>query len=263
LSGFKERSIVHNAMAEAGDLSGSTHGGGNFPPTHWSIVLAAAQAGSPEADQALAKLCETYWYPLYAFARRQGSSPSDAEDLTQAFFLHLLQKNTLAAADRARGRFRNFLLTALKHFLINAWHRGQAKKQGGGHVLVPLDTDSAETRYGAEPADDASPEKLYDRNWAWTLLDRVLARLRAELEADGKGALFDRLKPALMGEPIRPSSAEVAAEFKLTKPALRMAVHRLRRRFRKLLREEIAPTVASPEEIDDEIRHLFAALGDG
>ena len=250
-------------MAEAGDDSGNTQSGGAFPPTHWTLVLQAAQASSPQADQALASLCQAYWYPLYAFARRQGCSPHDAEDLTQSFFLHLLEKNTLAAADRARGRFRTFLLAAMKHILINEWHRGQAQKRGGAQIVLSLDADTAETRYAAEPADGASPENLYDRNWAWTLLDRVLARLRADDEAAGKGALFDRLKPALMGERIKPSLADVAAEFNTTETALRMAVHRLRRRFRKLLREEIAPTVANPEEIDDEIRHLFAALGGG
>ncbi len=248
-------------MAEAGEVPGNTLSGGAFPPTHWSVVLQAAQTGSPHADQALARLCQAYWYPLYAFARRQGCSPLDAEDLTQGFFLHLIEKNTLAVADRARGRFRTFLLSSMKHFLINEWQRGQALKRGGAHVVVSLDADTAETRYAAEPTGGVSPENLYDRNWAWTVLDRVLGRLRTEEETGGKGNLFHRLKPALMGERLGSSYAEVAAEFNLTETALRMAVHRLRRRFRKLLREEIAPTVAGPKEVDEEIRHLFAALG--
>ena len=248
-------------MAETGDSSGSMRSGGTFVTTHWSVVLVATQAGTPQADQALATLCEKYWYPLYAFARRQGCSPHDAEDLTQAFFLHLLEKNSLAAADQARGRFRSFLLTAMRHFLINEWHRGQARKREGRHILVPLDADIAETRYVAEMADNARPEKLYDRNWAWALLDRVLARLRADEEAVGRGALYEQLKPALMGERLTLSYGEMAAGLKTTEEALRMAAVRLRRRFLKMLREEVSPTVASPEEIDEEIRHLLASLG--
>jgi hypothetical protein len=155
------------------------------------------------------------------------------------------------------------LLTALRHFQINQWRRGQAQKREGGRVLVSLDAGSAETRYAAEPVDNVSPEKLYDRNWALTLLNRALARLCAEYEAEGKSALFERLKPTLEGERLKPSSAVVAAEVGTTVVALRMAVHRLRRRLRELLREEIAPTVANPEDIDDELRHLFASLGNG
>ena len=253
--------MFFGVMAETGDSSGSMHRGGTFPTTHWSVVLVAAQVGTLQADQALTKLCETYWYPLYAFARREGCSPHDAEDLTQGFFLHLLEKNAFAAADLARGRFRTFLLTAIRNFQINEWHRRHAKKREGGYVLKPLDADTAETRYAAEPADNTSPERLYDRNWAWALLGRVLTRLRANEEAAGRGALFERLKPTLMGERLTLSYGELAAGLKTTEEALRMAAVRLRRRFRRMLREEIAPTVARPEEIDDEIRHLFASLG--
>jgi DNA-directed RNA polymerase specialized sigma24 family protein len=253
-------------MADAGDPSGKgkRKGDGEFPTTHWSIVLRARKC--PEdtcAREAFGKLYLAYRHPLYCYALAKGYSHHEAEALTQDFLTHLLEKHCLARIDPFRGRFRNFLLTAMKRFMINMWRRVQSSKQGGGKPHGSLNASPSEPCHAPEPVDNASPDKLYDRNWACTLLGHVLARLRRDQEAAGKGALFDRLKPALMGERITPSCAAVAAEFHTTETALRMAVNRLRQRFRKLLRAEVAQTVSAPADIDDEIRYLFAALGGG
>jgi DNA-directed RNA polymerase specialized sigma24 family protein len=251
-------------MADAGDPSGKGKGDGEFPTTHWSIVLRARQC--PEdtcAREAFGKLYLAYRRPLYCYALGKGYSQHKAEELTQDFLTHLLEKHCLARVDRFRGRFRNFLLTAIKNFIISRWRHDEAEMRGGGCIHVRPDADSSDPCHAPEPADNASPDKLYDRNWACTLLGRVLARLRQDQEDAGKGALFDRLKPALMGERITPSCAAVAAEFHTTETALRMAVNRLRKRFRKLLRAEVAQTVSDPADIEDEIRYLFAALGSG
>lgn len=233
-----------------------------FAATRWTLVLTAARGSvSPSAAQAMAELCRIYWYPLYAYIRRRGSDAPEAEDLTQEFFLRLLTKNYLATVDREKGKFRAFLLASLKHFLANEWDRSQAQKRGGGQVDLHLDTLSAESRYRLEPWHDLTPERLFERQWALTVLEQVLKRLEAESQVlDGKQAVFARLKQFLTGGRESASYAQVAAELAMTEGAVKAAVHRLRRRYRQLLREEIAQTVASPEEVDDEIRYLQSCL---
>jgi RNA polymerase sigma-70 factor (ECF subfamily) len=225
------------------------------------MVLRAGHGDDTRSHEALARLCQIYWYPLYAFVRRHGRGPEDAQDLTQGFFTHLLENRALATVDPAKGRFRSFLLTSLRNFMAKEWDRAQAQKRGGGRIHLPLDAASAETRYVREPADPASPDKVFERNWALTLLEQVLERLRAEQAAAGKRAQFEQLQDCLMGSPDAPRYAQLAARIGLSAEAARMAVSRLRRRYRELLREEIAQTVGSPAEIEEEIRHLFAALG--
>src|SRR5271155_4363205 len=236
-------------------------GSRQFATTRWSLVLAAGQRSSPQSSAALATLCENYWYPLYAYVRRRGHDSDEAQDLTQAFFARLLEKNDLAAADPERGRFRSFLLTSLKHFLSNEWDRARAEKRGGGRSLLSIDFGTAEERYRAEPAHDLTPEKIFERRWALVLLENVLARLHDESAQAGKADSFDRLKGFLTGEQTAVTYGQLAAELNMSEGALKVAVHRLRRRYRELLRAEIEETVADPEEIDQEIRDLFSALG--
>jgi RNA polymerase sigma-70 factor (ECF subfamily) len=236
--------------------SESAPAAGDFATTRWSVVLAARGDGSG-AERALADLCEGYWYPLYAFVRRQGHAPHDAQDLTQEFFARLIGKGWLADVGRERGKFRSFLLTAMKHFLANEWDRAHAQKRGGGAV-VSFDALTAEQRYAAEPADLASAEKLFDRCWALQLLDRVLARLRGEFEAQGKVRVFEELKATILGDAA--PLVEIAARLGASESAVKAAAHRLRHRYRELLRAEIAETVPLAAEIDDELTHLFAAL---
>ncbi|HVM61987.1 MAG TPA: sigma-70 family RNA polymerase sigma factor [Verrucomicrobiae bacterium] len=233
---------------------------GRFAATRWTVVLTAGQGASPQAGRALEQLCRAYWYPLYAYVRRRGYDVHEAEDLTQEFFARLLAKNYLAGVDPSKGKFRSFLLASLKHFLANEWDRAHAAKRGGGQPLLPLDTQSAETRYRQEPADELTAEKLLERQWALALLDQVLDRLQAEFAADGKSEQFDQLKLFLTEGKGATSYAAMATKLGTTEGAVKVAVHRLRRRYRELLREEIAHTVASPAEIDEEIRHLFAAF---
>jgi RNA polymerase sigma-70 factor (ECF subfamily) len=234
------------------------HQGHVFATTRWSVVLGAG-AGSPAADDALAKLCRAYWYPLYAFVRRQGHGPHDAQDLTQGFFARLLEKQDLAAVDRSKGRFRSFLLAAMKHFLANEWDRARAQKRGGGIALISIDDAEAEGRYAHEPAEQSTAEQLFDRRWALTLLDQVLARLEEEMARSGKRALFDALKFSLTGARAA-AYEEIARSLGTTEGALKVAIHRLRDRYRTLLREEIADTVGSAADLDEELHHLFAAL---
>jgi RNA polymerase sigma-70 factor (ECF subfamily) len=234
-----------------------------FASTHWSVVLAAGQRRSAESQEALATLCRVYWYPLYAYARRQLSRPDDAQDLTQEFFARLLEKDYLRAADPKRGKFRSFLLTAFKHFLANERDRANAQKRGGNRKQVPLDFQDGESRYLREPADRATPETLYERRWALTLLEQTLAQLRQEFTAAGKQKAFEALKETLTGDgPPRPY-AQVAAELGMTEQAVKVAVHRLRRRYQELLRAAIAQTVPAEDAIDDELRDLFAAVRAG
>lgn len=233
---------------------------GRFATTHWSLVVAARDRASPEAPDALAALCRAYWYPLYAFIRRRGHDADEAQDLTQEFFARLLEKDFLQDVDRERGKFRSFLLAACQHFLCNERDRARAGKRGGGRPVLPLDFPDAEGRYGREPAHQLTPEKLFERRWALTLLERVLARLREESEAAGKVALFERLKGSLVGDPAAGSYAAAAADLGSTEAAVKMAVHRLRRRYRALLEDEIAVTVG-PGQVEEEVRALFAALG--
>jgi len=231
-----------------------------FATTHWSLVLAASGQPSPQARNALADLCRAYWYPLYAFIRRSGHGAGAAEDLTQEFFARLLEKGWLGQADRAKGRFRSFLLTACKHFLANERHRAQAQKRGGDVTHVPIDFHGADARYAREPAEAMTPERLFERRWALALLDHVLSELRAEYTAAGKEQLFETLKDRLGGaSDARPYEA-VAAELGMTEGAVKVAVHRLRQRYRDRLRDAIARTLDDPAAVDDEIRHLFAVL---
>jgi RNA polymerase sigma factor (sigma-70 family) len=239
--------------------SDSRHAGGqSFATTHWSLVLAAGHDSRPDAATALATLCETYWYPLYYYVRRRGYRAEEAQDLTQEFFANLLEKGSLKVADPDRGRFRSFLLASLNHFLANEWDRARTRKRGG--KVLSLDIEGAESRYSLEPADDLTAEKLFERRWAMTLLDLVLARLRDEFVREDRERVFERLKDFLGGAAAGAPYSQAAADLGMTEAAVKMAVHRLRRQYRRLLRAQIAQTVASPEEIDDEIRHLFAAL---
>lgn len=233
--------------------------GSRFATTHWSAVMAAGRGNSTQARQALDELCRTYWKPLHAFVRRKGHSADEAQDLTQAFFADLLARQDLARVDPARGRFRSFLLAALKHFLANEWDKACAQKRGGSAIMVPIDT-SAETGDNVEPADTLTPEKLYERGWALALLDHVLGHLRRECEAKGNAALFDALKDTLVGNMPDDTYAAIGLRLGLSEGAVKVAVHRLRARYRARLRAEIARTVSSPAEVDDEIRSLFAAF---
>jgi RNA polymerase sigma-70 factor (ECF subfamily) len=233
----------------------------NFSPTHWSVVLAAAgRADSTHARDALEKLCRNYWLPIYVFVRRQGHSPHDAQDLTQEFFARLLEKNYLAGVQREKGRFRSFLLASVKHFLANEWDKANAQKRGGGQVPISIDATLAESSFCIEPTDALTAEKIYERRWVLALLEQVLRRLREEYTRDGKEKQFEQLKPTLTEASRSVPYAEIATRLGASEGAVKVAVHRLRHRYRELLRAEIADTVASPGEIDDEIRNLFAAL---
>ena len=232
-------------------------GGRDFHTTRWSVVL-HARGDSTGAQASLAKLCAAYWYPLYAFVRRQGHAPHDAQDLTQEFFARLLEKSWLDAVDRERGRFRSWLLASMQHFLANEWDRAHAQKRGGGVPDVSFDALTAEQRYALEPVDTASPEKLYDRCWALALLDRAFAWLRAEFDTPEKARLFDELKVAIIDGAA--PCAEIAARLGLSETAVKSAAHRLRLRYREVLRAEIADTVPLSADIDDELGRLFAAL---
>jgi RNA polymerase sigma factor (sigma-70 family) len=234
----------------------------HFATTRWSLVAAAGQGRSPQSQEALATLCQVYWYPLYAYARRHLPSAHDAQDQTQAFFAELLEKDYLQAADPRRGKFRSFLLTAFKHFLSKERERAGAQKRGGGRVPLSLDFQDEDRRYHLEPADPSTPETVYERRWALALLEQALARLREEMTNSGKEKLFERLKGALEGEGPQESYARIAGELGLSEQAVKVAAYRLRRRYQELLRAEIAQTVASPEEVEDELRDLFAALRD-
>jgi RNA polymerase sigma-70 factor (ECF subfamily) len=231
-----------------------------FVTTHWSVVLDAARSDTTQAQAALEILCETYWYPLYAYVRRRGSSAQDAQDLTQAFFARLLERHWVDRADRSRGRFRTFLLTAMSRFLADEWDKLRAQKRGGHIVHVPVQLESAETRYGVEPADCRTPEQFFERQWALTLLDTVLQRLRAEYERAGKGELFAGLSASLVGGREAQPYAELAKRLDMNEGAVKVAVHRLRKRYRQLLRAEIGQTLTTTEDVDEELRYLFAVL---
>jgi len=231
-----------------------------FATTHWSLVLQAGHKPQQAADQALATLCQNYWYPLYAYVRRHVKDTSEAHDLTQEFFARLLEKDLLALATPERGRFRSFLLTALKNFLANEWNKAHARKRGGTRPTLSLDLDAGDSRYCLEPSHELTPERLYERKWALTLLDRVLDRLREEYAAGGKGEQLACLAPFLGGNPAEATYADVAKELGMTAGAAKVAAHRMRKRYRDLLRNELAQTVADPADIDDEINRLFQVL---
>ena len=240
--------------------SSSVSGAGRFATTHWSVVLQAGQPGAPGYQQALETLCRGYWFPLYAYLRRHGYDNHQAEDYTQAFFCRVLEKQVLRLADSKRGRFRSFLLATLKNFLADEHDRARAQKRGGGRKLLSIDFNEAENQYALEPADRLSPEKLFDKSWALTVLERTMACLKTELAGKNKKELFDHLKIYLTAEKGSIPYRDTAAELNMTEAAVRTAVHRLRRHYRKSLRDEIAQTVTTEDQIDEEIDDLFAAL---
>lgn len=231
-----------------------------FVTTRWTVVLSAGRKSSPQSDHALGELCQTYWYPLYAYVRRKGHSREDAEDLTQAFFERFLQRNYLEGLNAERGRFRAFLLASLKHFLANEWDKSQRQKRGGGVQHLSLDWQSAEERFRIEPPDITSPDRIYDREWALALLERVIHRLRDECVSEGKAELFDHARQYLMVGEASISCPQAAQALGIAEGALRVAVHRLRKRYRELLRDEIAQTLANPAQVAEELRSLQAAL---
>jgi RNA polymerase sigma factor (sigma-70 family) len=231
-----------------------------FTTTHWSVVL-EAKGPTPVAQAALERLCRTYWRPIYGFVRRQGTHPEEAKDLTQGFFALILERKDFQSVRQEKGRLRSFLLASLKHFMANERRDAATIKRGGGRTLIPL--DDVESSYDSsefDRSDMLSADLLYDRRWALTVLDRVFTRLREESQASANAPLLERLNTLLSDEPDRPSQAEIAREFGMTENAVKQAFHRLRQRYRQLLREEVAHTVATPAEIEDELRHLIAAL---
>jgi RNA polymerase sigma-70 factor (ECF subfamily) len=234
--------------------------GGRFATTRWSLVIAAGHQTNARSAEALTSLCEIYWYPVYAFIRRQGTRAEDCADLTQAFFARVLEKNYFHDADPERGRFRAFLCASIRHFLSNERDRARALKRGGPLPPISLDVETAEGTYQLEPRDDLTPEKLFDRHWALMLLDRALGRLREEHASAGKAEQFDRLKGFLTGDDAAVPYGEAAAMLGTTEGAVKVAVHRLRRRFRDALVQEIAETVSDPAEIDAEIEYLLKAV---
>jgi RNA polymerase sigma factor (sigma-70 family) len=253
--------------SQARDEGGISHGGvdvrdesqppQSFPTTLWTVVLRAGQDEPAQARAALTQLCQAYWYPLYSFVRRRGSAPHDAQDLTQAFFAHLLEKRGLQRVDPELGRFRTFLLASLKNFLANDWDRAHAGKRGGGKIIISLDETGAESRYQLEPTHDMTPERHFERQWAITLLDQVLDGLRVEYYANGNGALFEEFKTVITGQST--PYAEMAARLHRSDGAIKVAIHRFRRRYRELIRDRIAETVGA-EDVEDELRHLLVAL---
>jgi len=247
------------SASDAIHKSGPT-GARQFTTTRWSLVAAAGQGSSSASQEALATLCQIYWYPLYAYARRRLPSAHDAQDQTQAFFAELLEKDYLQAADPRRGKFRSFLLTAFKHFLSKQRERANAQKRGGGRLSVSLDFQTGEHRYLLEPVDRTTPETVFERRWALAILEQTLSQLRQELTNAGKEKLFECLKGALAGEGMQESYAQIAEQLSISEQAVKVAVYRLRRRYQEILRSEIAQTVASPEEVDEELRDLFEAV---
>lgn len=224
--------------------------------------MQAAKSSSNESHEALGTLCRAYWYPLYAFLRRLGKSPHDAEDLTQGFFFHLLQGNGLRSVRPDKGRFRSFLLASIKHFVADEREKAQAQKRGGGAGTISLDADQAEERYRSEAMEQLAPDRLFERRWAVTLLDRALGRLAAEMHASGKAERFNQLQIFLSGQPREPTYAEAARRLQMTEGAVKVAVMRMRQRYGDLVRMEISNTVATEAEVDEEMRCLIAALGE-
>ena len=242
-----------------GSARSTQKGAAQFTSTHWSAVV-EAQGESPAAEQALEKLCCIYWRPIYSFVLRQAVGPEAAEDITQGFFADLLEHKSLAAVRKEKGRFRSYLLGALKYFLADERRRATAIKRGKGQTLIPLEELSTHERLDIEPADPVTAEQIYERRWASTVLERVLSRSKDEYRAAGNAALFDSLKQLLPDEPGAPSQADIAAQLGMTENAVRQAFHRFRQRYQSLLREEIAHTVATPGDVEDELRHLIAVV---
>lgn len=240
--------------------SSTTAPGDIFVTTHWTVVLQAGRRAAPESDRALEELCRTYWFPLYAYIRRRGYARADAEDLTQAFFARFLAKNYLAGLSAERGRFRAFLLAALKNFLVNEWKHARRQKRGDGMTVLSLDWETADTQFQVVAQNELNPDQAFDREWALALLGQVIARLQAECETSGKGRLFAQLKMFLAAGKSGTAQREVAQALGMEAGAVRVAVHRLRKRYRQLLREEIAQTLSDPALVDEEMRALFGAF---
>jgi RNA polymerase sigma factor (sigma-70 family) len=233
---------------------------GKFTTTHWSLVMAAGDSASPRSREALAELCQTYWYPLYAYARRRGKSSEEAQDLAQEFFTRLLEKEGLRGVDPRKGRFRSFLLTSFKNFIVDEGIRASAKKRGGGKAPVSIDLETAEGRYALEPAHEETPEKIFERRWVMTLLQRAMERFREEHRRSNRERVFEQLQVYLTGERGAVPYAQTARALGMSEVSIKVAIHRFRRRFHSVLREEIAQTVGSEEEVQDELRYLFSAL---
>lgn len=232
----------------------------HFDTTQWSLVVAAGDKDRPGCQEALATLCELYWYPLYAYARRRSGDPHEAQDQTQAFFVRLLDKNLVESADRSRGRFRSFLLTSFKNFLTNEWQRAIALKRGGGQATLYIDFVDAGTRFNVGAADTKSPQQLYEQEWALSLLDQVLGRLREDYVSRGNSEQFDVLKDFICGLPPDSSYQRAAERLRISPGAAKVAASRLRSRYRELIQQEVSRTLAEPDEVEDEIRFLFEAL---
>jgi RNA polymerase sigma-70 factor (ECF subfamily) len=231
-----------------------------FLTTRWSIVLGARDKATSSGTQALESLCQTYWYPLYVFVRRQGHVAHDAQDLTQAFFARLLEKDYLQSVEREKGRFRTFLIVAMKRFLLNEWDKLRTQKRGGNFLHLSLDADLAESRYLGESLETLPADQIYERRWALTLLDQAMARLRLDYTSSGREREFEHLKTSLTAERGEVSYREIAGTLQMTEGAARVALHRLRKRFREIFREEIASTVSTSDEVDDEVRYVVEIL---
>ena len=238
----------------------SRHSQARFATTHWSIVLAAGDKADSHCVMALQTLCRTYWYPLYAYIRHQGYGPQDAEDLIQSFFVFLLEKNRLESLVQDKGKFRSFLLTALNHFRVDQWKKGQSHKRGGGRSHLSLNIKDAETRYAHEPVDTTTPEKLFEINWAVTLLNTVFNTLQQEYQAKEQGKLFEKLNFCLTGQRSTLPYTQLATQLDLSEANIKVTIHRLRKRYRELLRQQVAHTVATSEEVEEELRSLFKVL---
>jgi len=251
-----------NSEFEHVKLGRSPSGPAVFATTHWNVVLAAGNHQSADATAALERLCQTYWYPLYVYIRRRGHSEHDAEDLTQAFFTHVLQRNCFENISPSKGKFRSYLLAALNHFLSDQYDRASAQKRGGGQPTISFQAHTAEQRFQLEPIDRYSPDKAFERRWALALLDQVLARIKDEFNTKGKAAQFQRLSPYLLGSAGHGTYVEAARDLNQSERAVQKSVERMRRRFYALFREEIASTVATPAEIDEELRHLCAVMAE-
>jgi RNA polymerase sigma-70 factor (ECF subfamily) len=259
LQGESVQSADFHELTANGSARSTQKGAAQFTSTHWSVVV-EAQGESPAAEEALEKLCRIYWRPIYSFVLRHGIGPEEAEDLTQGFFADLLEHRSLTAVRKEKGRFRSFLLGALKHFLADERRRAMAIKRGKGQRLIPLEELSADEGFEMEPADPITAEQIYERRWASTVLERVLGLLKNEYVAAGNAGLFNSLKQLLPDEPGAPSQADVAGQLGMTDNAVRQAFHRFRQRYQLLLREEIAHTVATPGDVEDELRHLIAVV---
>jgi RNA polymerase sigma-70 factor (ECF subfamily) len=253
---------TYSSVAKNTDVVPVDHGAGPavFATTRWSVVLTAGRSDTTRAHEALSWLCQKYWYPLYVYVRRRGYPPADAQDLTQEFFARLLENHWIEEANPQRGRFRSFLLSALKHFLANEWNKTHTQKRGGGVVQVSLNDDSTEHRYALEPASESTPESQYERRWALALLEGVLLGLENEYREEGKADLFRVLKSSLTVNRSALVYPDLAVNLGLTEGAVRVAVHRLRQRYRQRLRLEVARTVASPDEVEEELHYLFQVL---